>query len=82
MTRKAVCRLADPRTAQAPGHRPHIPQPAAHRVPVDAQQQGHFLAALSLTTRQQVEHLQARLFVPIMFVLQPVFEIISRFSDG
>jgi hypothetical protein len=46
------------------------------------QQLGHFLAAVSLPTRQQIEHLQARLFVPIMFLLETRPELIDMFADA
>jgi hypothetical protein len=42
---------------------------------------GERLAAVGLPTRQQVEHLQARLFVPIMFMLEALPELIDMFAD-
>jgi hypothetical protein len=56
-------------------------QPASDRIAVDAQQAGHLLTLVGLPTRQQVEHLQAKLFVAVMFTLQPVLEIIRMVRD-
>jgi hypothetical protein len=57
-------------------------QPAADRMAMDPQQLGHFLAAVGLPTRQQVEHLQARLFVSIIFMLETLPELIDLFANA
>jgi hypothetical protein len=49
---------------------------------MDSPQLGHVLAAVGLPPGQPGAHLQARLFVPIMFMLETRPEFIDRFANA
>jgi hypothetical protein len=57
-------------------------QSAADRLAMDSQQTRHCLAGLGLTTGQPREYLEARLLVPVMFALEPVFAFVRLFGQG
>ena len=44
-----------------------------------SQQLDHLLAPMGLSTRQQVEHLQAQLFVAVMFMLETLVKLSDMF---
>jgi hypothetical protein len=50
-------------------------QPAADGLAVHSQEVRHLLARLGVPAGQQIEHLEARLFMAIMLTLQPMLEI-------
>ena len=57
-------------------------EPVTDSVPADTEQTGDLLAGASLPTDQEVEHLQAGLLPPVMFLLKPLFKLIDPLGDG
>jgi hypothetical protein len=56
-------------------------QPAPDGIPMDSQKMRHVLAGMGLPTGQEVEHLQARLLVAVMFMWQALLESRDLFVD-
>ena len=72
---RRVCRWGHTSPARPPGRPRHRgPARGPDGVPMHAQQARHLLVLVGRSTRQQGEHLQAGLFVPVVFMLQALLE--------